>query len=433
MPATTTTSTDGTMPPIKKRMSFGQKLSKMTGLSRNKDKDQPKKDAQPKADDPQRSSTMSNASTTSEASNASTAASEASTATSAAPSLPPTREKYCTLRLAEDFAITIGDAFEPNPKSSLQDSWVFSYGPIRWPKFLRLLLVFPAVYPGEPLETLIFHADLHEVPFRMLKYDRAADHSWMHINGMKKLVSRGLHDALVAVRERARNNAYTVLWIDELCINQDDPVERDAHVRLKRDIVAACTGKTAVDSALNANFKRGRASRRSVEAERAESSSQQQQSQTQLQPQNTPPSAYQRTAPGRGRNTSNASDLSGSTEIALSSRWQSRAQSVASMRTTERIGPSDSEGSGSSGTDDDDGDGDDDEDRADAKGKKPLKARKPRNLDISPRRHRSPRPESRPPRVSLTFDEPKPPRSDSDDSLAKPREKPYHVMKSQPL
>lgn len=415
--------TEAPIAPPKKRMSFSQKLSKITSGLRHKDATAAAHKDDHHKDDAQRSSTMSNASTTSEASNASTAASEASTTTSTAPSmLPPTREKYCTLRLAEDFAITIGDGFEPNPKGSLADAWDFQYGPIRWPKFLRLLLVFPAVYPGEPLETLIFHADLHEVPFRMLKYDHGDGDSWMHVNGMKKLVSRGLHEALIAVRERAQKNAYTVLWIDELCCNQDDPVECSAHLRLKRDIVAACTGKTAVDSALNANFKRGRRSRRSVEADRAESSqngSGQEQKDTPQQNgsggNGGTPSAYQRS--GRSRNVSNASDLSGSTEIALSSRWQSRAQSVASMRTTERIGPSDSEGgsAASSGTDEDDD--------QDLKGKQPVKYLSDERK-LSPRRARSPR-------LSLTFDAPKPP---LDDGLKKHRgERTYHVMKSQPL
>ncbi|KAH6692182.1 hypothetical protein F5X68DRAFT_273524 [Plectosphaerella plurivora] len=402
---------------VKKRMSFSQKFSKFTGIGRHRDKEEKHHDTNTThKDDAQRSSTLSNASTTSEASNASTAASDASTATSVAHSLPPTREKYCTLRLTDDLAITIGDAFEPNPKSTLDDAWDFAYGPIRWPKFLRLVLVFPAVYPGEPLETLLFHADLHEVPFRMLKYDRGDEDRMMHVNGMKRLVSRGLHDALIAVRERARGNSYTVLWLDELCINQDDPVERDAHVRLKRDIVAACTGKTAVDSALNANFKRGREGRVSVDATDSDQQAHQQHQPT--------PSAYQRP---RGRNTSNASDLSGSTEIALSSRWQSRAQSVASMRTTERIGPSDSEGSSNSASDDDDAD---DEDR---KGKKPERSSR-RSRKRSPRRLKSPKPGSVAPRLSLTFDTPRPLRDDFDDlDLKKEREKPYHVMKSQPL
>ncbi|KAH7375420.1 hypothetical protein B0T11DRAFT_9456 [Plectosphaerella cucumerina] len=406
---------------VKKRMSFSQKFSKLTGIGRNRDKEEKhhshdrSSSGNASKDDAQRSSTLSNASTTSEASTVSTAPSEASTATSVAHSLPPTREKYCTLRLTDDLAITIGDAFEPNPKSTLDDAWDFAYGPIRWPKFLRLVLVFPAVYPGEPLETLLFHADLHEVPFRMLKYERGDEDRMMHVNGMKRLVSRGLHDALIAVRERARGNSYTVLWLDELCVNQDDPVERDAHVRLKRDIVSACVGKTAVDSALNANFKRGREGRVSVDATDSDQQPQQHQPM---------PSAYQRP---RGRNTSNASDLSGSTEIALSSRWQSRAQSVASMRTTERIGPSDSEGSSNSATDDDEAD-DADEDR---KGKKPEKVSR-RSRKRSPRRFKSPNPGSKPPRISLTFDTPLRDKFEDLD-LKKEREKPYHVMRSQPL
>lgn len=411
---------------VKKRMSFSQKFSKLTGIGRHRDKEDHHNDTNSNnnKNDAQRSSTLSNASATSDASNASTAASDASTATSVAPSLlPPTREKYCTLRLTDDLAITIGDAFEPNPKSTLDDAWDFAYGPIRWPKFLRLVFVFPAVYPGEPLETLLFHADLHEVPFRMLKYDRGDEDRMMHVNGMKRLVSRGLHDALIAVRERARGNSYTILWLDELCINQDDPVERDAHVRLKRDIVAACTGKTAVDSALNANFKRGREGRASVDATDSD-----QQQQTHHQP---APSAYQRTA--RGRNTSNASALSGSTEITLSSRWQSRAQSVASMRTTERIGPSDSEGEGSNNSASDE-DEDADADAEHRKGKNPERSSR-RSRDRSPRRYKSPKPNSDPPRLSLTFDTPRPLPDHFDDlSLKeKEREKPYHVMKSQPL
>lgn len=411
----------GPMKAFKKRMSFSQKLPK---VFRSKDKEA--------KDDPHKS-TISEASATSEASNASTNQSAAdSTATgSVAASIPPTKEKYCTLRLSEDMAISIGDSFEPNPKCELDDASYFDYGPIRWPKFLRLLLVFPAINAGEPLESLIFHADLHEVPFQMLKYDQGDDVHPLHVNGMKKLVSKGLYDALYAIRERARGRAYSVLWVDEVCVNQEDPREVDAHVRLKRDITAACTGKTAVDSAFNANFKqRGRSGRRSERGESSRKHSRQQDS---------GPSGGRLT-----RHTSNASDMSGSTEIALSSRWQSRAQSVASIRTTERIGPdSDSEHGSHSSTDDTDA-SDEENDRVTAEEKKKWKGKAPAISPPPPHvasrsRGGSSAADAKPPRISISFETPKPPRAEpeSDDAGkgvdGESDDKSYHVMKSQPL
>ncbi|KAM0327411.1 hypothetical protein ACHAQA_005697 [Verticillium albo-atrum] len=405
--------TAGPIQGLKKRMTFKDTLFKVTGRKKKNQEEN------------QRASTQSTASTTSEASTA-TAASTATTTTTTPgtptfASLPPTREKYCTLRLSDDLAISIGDAFDPNPKATLEDAPRFDYGPIRWPKFIRLLLVFPAIIPEEPLETLVFHADLHEVPFQMLKYEAGETMRTMHLNGMKTTVHQGLYDALLAVRDRSKKRAFTVLWVDEVCVNQADTVERDAHARLKRDIVAACTGKTAVDSALNANFKRGRADRRSVEVERAESSRQ-----------STGQPARQ-----TRRHLSNASELSGTTAADPLSRAQSRAQSIgaSSVKTTERIRAiSDTS----------------DSDSSDSKGKAPAKSRKSSREQSAGGSIQSR--EGRRPRTSISFDIPKHPRGDVDDdddsegggegegehsdaavaSDASP-ERHYTVMKSQPL
>ncbi|KAM0272835.1 hypothetical protein ACHAQH_008571 [Verticillium albo-atrum] len=395
---------------LKKRMTFKDTLLKVTGRKKKQQQEEN-----------QRASTQSTVSTASDASEASTA-SAASTATTAtttpgAPtfsSLPPTREKYCTLRLSDDLAISIGDAFDPNPKATLEDASRFEYGLIRWPKFIRLLLVFPAIIPEEPLETLVFHADLHEVPFQMLKYEPGDTMRTMHLNGMQTTVHQGLYDALLAVRDRSKKRAFTVLWVDEVCVNQADSVERDAHARLKRDIVAACTGKTAVDSALNANFKRGRADRRSLEVDRAESSRQ-----------STGQPARQ-----TRRHLSNASELSGTTAADPLSRAHSRAQSVgaSSVKTTERIRAiSDTS----------------DSDSSDDKGKAPAKSRKSSREQSAGGSMQSR--EGCRARRSISFGVPKHPRveddgdgNDDDDSDAAVAsdgspDRHYTVMKSQPL
>ncbi|RXG41257.1 hypothetical protein VDGE_10521 [Verticillium dahliae] len=393
---------------LNKRMTFKDTLFKVTGRRKKNPEDN------------QRASTQSTTSTATNASEAS-AASAATIANLVIPAsdtpifaaLPPTREKYCTLRLSDDLAISIGDAFDPNPKATLDDAPRFEYGLIRWPKFIRLLLVFPAIIPEEPLETLLFHADLHEVPFQMLKYEAGDLLRTMHLNGMQTTVHQGLYDALLAMRDRSKRRNFTVLWVDEVCVNQADPVERDAHARLKRDIVAACTGKTAVDSALNANFKRGRADRRSLEVDGAESSRQ-----------STGQPARQ-----TRRHLSNASELSGTTAADPLSRAHSRAQSVgaSSVKTTERIRAiSDSS----------------DTESPDDKGKAPAKSRKSSREQSAGGSMQSR--EGRRARRSISFDVPRHPRAedgygsngDDSDAAATSDASPdinYAVMKSQPF
>jgi hypothetical protein len=153
----------------------------------------------------------------------------------------PAYHKYPVLKLNDNLSLSIGDSFESNPRNSVDVVTKFEYGPIRFPKLFRLLLILPSHDQDEPLETLLFHADLIEVPFQALSY------SWgdltktktMHCNGRGMSVTENLYGALLSIRNVGDNKAISIVFVDSVCINQADLKEREAHLKLMRDIYSS--------------------------------------------------------------------------------------------------------------------------------------------------------------------------------------------------
>jgi len=145
--------------------------------------------------------------------------------------------KYRILKLNENLSLSIGDSIESNPDPNTTCS-KFEYGQIRYPKQVRLLLVLPAFDPDEPLETLLFHADLGEVPFQALSLHSggAAKTATLHCNGKGLAVTEKAHSALLSVRNLGDVKAISIVWVHDICVNPADPREREAHLRLFRDI-----------------------------------------------------------------------------------------------------------------------------------------------------------------------------------------------------
>ena len=147
-------------------------------------------------------------------------------------------EKYPILKLNDNLHVAIGDSFEPSPSSRIEDASRFEYCCAKYPKLLRLLIILPHQHPDEPLETIMFHADLDEVPFQALSHtseDKSLIHP-MHVNGRRLNVSESLYRALCDIRNVADSTTFSIVWAEAICINQGDVVDRETHLRLARDI-----------------------------------------------------------------------------------------------------------------------------------------------------------------------------------------------------
>ncbi|KAF7887914.1 uncharacterized protein EAF01_011068 [Botrytis porri] len=65
-----------------------------------------------------------------------------------------------------------------------------------------------------------------------------ADKMTILVNGIEMQVTQNLHTALISLRKSTWVRRRVNLWIDALCINQDDLDEREQQVKLMRDIYA---------------------------------------------------------------------------------------------------------------------------------------------------------------------------------------------------
>ena len=128
---------------------------------------------------------------------------------------------------------------------------------------IRLLIVLSGP-SGKPLRCRFRHVSLNRLPFpyEAISYywgDQVLDHLIYHVDEMTKTVStlhvtKNLHDAVCNLR--GNDNKACAVWIDGVCINQDDVDERNAQVRLMRHIYESATcvhiwlGEPADDSAV---------------------------------------------------------------------------------------------------------------------------------------------------------------------------------------
>ncbi|KFH40656.1 Heterokaryon incompatibility protein 6, OR allele-like protein [Hapsidospora chrysogenum ATCC 11550] len=146
--------------------------------------------------------------------------------------------EYPMLKLNDNLSVALGDSFEGNPSADVEDTVKFDYGPVRDPKVIRLLLIFPAAGPNDVLETIMFHADLEEVPFQALSHTclDKGKLKRMHCNGRGLVLGESMYQALLDVRNVAEPGTFTVVWAEAVCIDQEDVRDRERHLRLVRDI-----------------------------------------------------------------------------------------------------------------------------------------------------------------------------------------------------
>lgn len=154
---------------------------------------------------------------------------------------PTDADKYSVLKLNDNLSVAIGDSFEANPSGHIEATAKFDYGSVREPKKIRLLLIFPAAGRNDMLETIMFHADLDEVPYQALSHTclEKGRIKHVHCNGRGLAVSESMYQALVDVRNVAEPDAFSIVWAEAVCIDQDDVRDRERHLRLVRDIFSS--------------------------------------------------------------------------------------------------------------------------------------------------------------------------------------------------
>jgi hypothetical protein len=121
----------------------------------------------------------------------------------------------------------------------------YQYQPIESPDQLRMLELLPG-QDDEPIEVKLSHRPLSDLPLcEALSYEWGSptrDHE-ISCEGKTLRVTTNLLAALK--RLRPTNSPPRLMWIDALCINQDDLAERSEQVELMADIYRHA-GKTSV-------------------------------------------------------------------------------------------------------------------------------------------------------------------------------------------
>ncbi|KAL3422617.1 heterokaryon incompatibility protein [Phlyctema vagabunda] len=105
----------------------------------------------------------------------------------------------------------------------------------------RLVILHPSPDYSSPIECSLKHAAFKEnVPYEALSYvwgDQSKPKS-VTLDGMKQKITINLEEALLHLRKPSEART---LWIDALCINQNDITERNQQVALMKQIYTSCT------------------------------------------------------------------------------------------------------------------------------------------------------------------------------------------------
>lgn len=104
----------------------------------------------------------------------------------------------------------------------------------------RLLRVEPSTDRAAPLACKLEHVRPGESPYDALSYVWGKEDPvrLIEVDGMKFFVRPNLFDALKELRQA---DQATTLWVDSICINQDDLAERSQQVRVMSDIYRSAT------------------------------------------------------------------------------------------------------------------------------------------------------------------------------------------------
>lgn len=126
----------------------------------------------------------------------------------------------------------------PEESIILQEMATFEYSPLEKPRDVRLIFLEPAPDPSSPIVCSLHLANLDDqnIPkYEALSYvwGSSADKQPINCEGSILRVTRNL---LCALQRLRLPDCWRVLWIDAICINQEDLAERSVQVQWMRDI-----------------------------------------------------------------------------------------------------------------------------------------------------------------------------------------------------
>ncbi|RII19112.1 hypothetical protein CUC08_Gglean001775 [Alternaria sp. MG1] len=119
---------------------------------------------------------------------------------------------------------------------------LYEYETLPSARSIRILTLCPAGQYIDPIECMIEAMELEEASYDALSYswgmnedgDSSQDYEIL-IHGNLKWVTRNLFEGLKRIRVRDKPIR---IWIDAVCINQQDDVERSIQVAMMADVYA---------------------------------------------------------------------------------------------------------------------------------------------------------------------------------------------------
>ena len=107
---------------------------------------------------------------------------------------------------------------------------------------IRMLVLLPSMQPSRQVKANLIHVDLDHLDQAPFAFYEALSYTWgdpslprtpCKLNGHNHTVTVNLELALKKLRGRTRKR---YLWVDALCINQDDVIERASQVQIMRRV-----------------------------------------------------------------------------------------------------------------------------------------------------------------------------------------------------
>ena len=147
-----------------------------------------------------------------------------------------------------------------SPKEALQNilppKEKLRYQPLNLPNEIRLVKILPGsqVSPVKcELQPAVLGPETPKYVALSYCWGDATHKTWVNCNGQRLALTK---DLLIAMRRLRRKDETETIWIDQICINQEDVDERSSQVRLMRKIYASAAnviiwlGDEADDSSL---------------------------------------------------------------------------------------------------------------------------------------------------------------------------------------
>jgi hypothetical protein len=114
--------------------------------------------------------------------------------------------------------------------ANLSPSQPIRYKPLSHLSSIRLIVLEPGLQPRR-ISCHFLESSLNSQPYEALSYEWDDDvpADMIFVDNFEVKICRNLHEALQCLRWKDKHR---VIWIDTLCINQDNPKEKGRQVQM---------------------------------------------------------------------------------------------------------------------------------------------------------------------------------------------------------